>query len=66
LKWEDDEFDKKAETFVKILSDGMKTHIPSARRSVYIGNSVRDTLIRFNFGQNYNKNPNAGHVTCLF
>ena len=39
--WGDDEFDKKAETFVKILSDGMKNHIPSARKSVYIGNSVR-------------------------
>lgn len=41
IVWGDDEFDKKAETFVKILSDGMKNYIPSARRSVYIGNSVR-------------------------
>jgi hypothetical protein len=39
--WGDAEFDKNAENFVKILLDGIKNYVPSARKSVYIGNSIR-------------------------
>jgi hypothetical protein len=39
--WGDVELDEKAETFVKVLLDGMKNYVPPARRSVYIGNSIR-------------------------
>ena len=39
--WGDVELDENAETFVKVLLDGMKNYVPPARKSVYIGNSVR-------------------------
>jgi hypothetical protein len=39
--WGDIEFDKNAETYVEILLDRMKNYVPPARKSVYIGNSVR-------------------------
>jgi hypothetical protein len=39
--WGDDELDEKAETFVKVLLNGMKNYVPPSRKAVYIGNSIR-------------------------